>query len=137
MKGEWPSAAGPAEALSWAALSLPFLLQHIRCFVQQAECYMQPRGPTWQTRCLASSRTPRDGRAASLRRAERRIRASGPHVTDALLRSREQSVFFFVGHRGEVGRSEGRPDRDVPRGTHNVRLWGGTSSDVLRDVYVG
>ncbi|KAJ1172102.1 hypothetical protein NDU88_003954 [Pleurodeles waltl] len=44
---------------------------------------------------FSGRRTPRDGRAASLRRAERRIRASGPHVTDALLRSREQSVLSY------------------------------------------
>ncbi|KAJ1122902.1 hypothetical protein NDU88_001375 [Pleurodeles waltl] len=53
--------------------------------LQRAERFSRPYSPTWQTRCLA----PASGAF---------FRASRPHVSDALLRSREQSVFFLSDH---------------------------------------
>ncbi|KAJ1208882.1 hypothetical protein NDU88_004265 [Pleurodeles waltl] len=51
--------------------------------LQRAERFSRPYSPTWETRCLA----PASGAF---------VRASRPHMSDALLRSREQSVFFFL-----------------------------------------
>ncbi|KAJ1140105.1 hypothetical protein NDU88_006465 [Pleurodeles waltl] len=53
--------------------------EHIRCFLQRAECSLRPSSPTWQTRCLA----PASGAL---------FQALQPHVADALPRSSEQSV---------------------------------------------